>query len=71
MLMKTFGRHGNLNYLEAHMKIITTHVSPPIPVRCADWLAYRAGTEEDGPWGWGETEAAAINDLIEQETEND
>lgn len=46
-------------------KIITTHVCPPIPVRSFDWCAYLDGREEDGPKGWGATEAEAIADLRE------
>lgn len=45
------------------MKIITSHVYPPIPWRGNDWCAYYDGTEESGPIGWGETEAKAVTDL--------
>lgn len=44
------------------MKIITEHVYPPIPDRRFDWAAYRDGDEE-GPCGYGPTEADAIADL--------
>lgn len=50
-------------------EIITDHVHPPIPIRSFDWCAYFDSYGEDGPRGWGETEAAAIADLIEQTAE--
>lgn len=44
--------------------IITTHVYPPIPVRCMDWSAHFDGDDdEDRIAGWGATEAEAIADL--------
>ena len=43
-------------------KIITTHVKPPIPMRTHDWSAHFDG-REDGPVGWGSTEAEAISAL--------
>jgi len=45
------------------MKIKTQHVYPPIPTRVFDWCAYWDGTEENGRYGWGKTEAEAIADL--------
>lgn len=45
-------------------EIITSHVFPPIPVRNFDWCAFYDGHEEDGNYGWGETEEVAISDLI-------
>jgi hypothetical protein len=45
--------------------IVTNHVFPPIPCRRHDWCAYPDGEEENGNYGWGPTEAAAIADLIE------
>ena len=53
------------------MKIVTTFVYPPIPWRQFDWQAYDDNTF-DGPGsivGTGETEEAAIADLLEQITE--
>jgi hypothetical protein len=41
-------------------------VYPPIPTRNFDWMACIEGNEEDGPYGRGPTEDAAIEDLIEQ-----
>ena len=50
------------------MRIETTHVFPPIPVRQFDWSAVDADTydpdpEAHSPVGWGATEADAITDL--------
>lgn len=44
--------------------IVTSHVRPPVPTRAFDWCAYRDGAEERGNYGWGQTEAEAINDLL-------
>ena len=49
------------------MKITTTYTHPPIPERKFDWTAYR---DPKGIIGWGETEAEAIEDLKQQESEN-
>jgi hypothetical protein len=46
--------------------IRTTYVHPPIPIRTADWCACVEGQEENGPYGWGATEADAIADLKER-----
>jgi hypothetical protein len=43
--------------------IRTTYVHPPIPIRISDWCACIEGQEEDGPYGWGATEAEAVADL--------
>ena len=48
-------------------KIVTRYVRPPIPTTAFDWCAYYDGTEEDGNYGWGPTEAAAIADLKERD----
>lgn len=50
------------------MKIVTEFVYPPIPSRSFDWSAIDDDTY-DGPGcriGFGATEQAAINDLLEQ-----
>ena len=48
------------------LKVVKTdHIYPPIPIRDNDWLAYFDGEEEDGPQGWGKTEAEAICDLVD------
>ena len=49
--------------------IVTTFVAPPVPVRQFDWCAHYSGDEEDGHYGWGTTEQAAIEDLEEQDEE--
>ncbi len=46
--------------------IKTDYVHPPIPTRTHDWCAWVDGTEEDGLYGWGRTEADALRDLDEQ-----
>jgi hypothetical protein len=52
------------------IRIRTENVYPPIPVRQWDWSAVDDKTYEPGcPIGWGRTEQAAIDDLIEQLSE--
>lgn len=46
-------------------KIVTTCICPPIPVRQLDWCAHYDGEEEAGNYGYGETEAEAIRDFVE------
>ncbi len=55
------------------MKIVTEFVYPPIPIRSFDWLAIDDDTYDGltGPMGWGTTEQAAIDDLLEQLEERD
>lgn len=55
------------------MKIITTYIHPPIPIRCFDWQAVTNDYDgaPDASWpanciGYGNTEAEAIADLNEQ-----
>jgi hypothetical protein len=45
-------------------KIVTSHNFPPIPTRCFDWSAHWESFEE-GPYGYGATEAEAIADLTD------
>ena len=45
-------------------KIVTIFLNPPIPVRDFDWCAYYDGEEENGNYGYGSTEAEAIEDLV-------
>ena len=52
-------------------KIVTWHCNPPIPDRSHDWAAYFEGEEENGHYGWGRTEAAAIQDFIENCADED
>lgn len=55
----------------AKIKVRTEHVYPPIPIRDYDWCAVDDNTYDgDGcPIGWGRTEQAAVNDLIDQLSE--
>jgi hypothetical protein len=46
-------------------QIITKHEYPPIPDRRFDWRAWFDGEEEGGLQGWGTSEDAAIEALIE------
>lgn len=52
----------------AKIRVRTEHVYPPIPIRDYDWSAVDDNTYDGpgNPIGWGRTEQAAINDLIEQ-----
>ena len=45
--------------------IVTDYVSPPIPSRNFDWVAYLDGREEEGVYGYGQTEREAVNELLE------
>jgi len=47
-------------------KIVTEFVYPPIPDRRFDWEAHLDGDEENGPYGYGDTEEKAIQDLRDQ-----
>lgn len=51
------------------MTIKTVQVSPPIPCRSFDWCAYDSEGGEEGPYGWGQSEEEAKNDLREQLTD--
>lgn len=51
--------------------IHTDYVHPPIPTRVHDWCAWVDGTEEDGNYGWGRTEAEALRELAEILEESD
>lgn len=53
---------------DARPPIQVDHVYPPIPDRSCDYAAYR-DPEPGHPVGRGRTAFAAINDLIEQESE--
>lgn len=54
------------------MKIVTSYIFPPIPVRSHDWCAYDEDEMHDGegPTGYGATEAAALKDFIETAIEH-
>lgn len=47
-------------------RIRTEHVKPPIPTRAWDYSAVLDDYEGGDPMGWGSTEQAAIDDLLEQ-----
>ncbi len=53
------------------MKIVTHYVYPPIPIRQFDWSAVDGDTYDGAegshcPIGYGATEQAAIDDLLDQ-----
>lgn len=48
-------------------RIVTSYQHPPIPDRSNDWCAHYAGEEEAGHYGWGRTEAEAIDDFIQNQ----
>lgn len=47
------------------MRIVTDFIFPPIPTRAHDWSAVTEDYEPGDPIGYGETEAEAIEDLID------
>lgn len=49
--------------MTSERKIVTSFVNPPIPIRTHDWCAFYDGEEEAGNYGWGRTEAEAIQDF--------
>ena len=49
-------------------KIRTEFVYPPIPNRNYDWSAVRENYDAGDLIGYGKTEQAAIDDLLEQES---
>lgn len=52
-------------------KIVTSNIFPPIPYRGCDWVAYVEGEEENSHmYGYGPTEAEAIDDLMRLLEEN-
>ncbi len=44
-------------------RILTEYWPVPIPLRQFDWAAWYEDSDEEDPWGFGETEAEAIKDL--------
>lgn len=46
-------------------KICTSHIYPPIPCRDYDWTAWFDDVGQEGPAGWGRTEAEARQDLLD------
>ena len=55
--------------LKRKYKLTTSWVFPPIPIRTCDWVAYRDA--EDRRQGWGSTEAGAIQDWIDNYSEEE
>jgi len=47
-------------------EIVTSFQNPPIPTRDYDWAAYTTDYEGGDPIGYGPTESAAIQDLLNQ-----
>jgi hypothetical protein len=58
MTARTHVRHG--------LTIHTDGWAKPIPDRNSDWCASEDSYEPGMPVGWGRTEEAAIQDLLEQ-----
>ena len=62
--MTTSANGTALSTLQAEpLKIVTSYINPPIPCRFYDWCAFYDGDEESGAYGYGATEAAAIQDF--------
>ena len=51
--------------MSAARKIVTSYLNPPIPTRQFDWCAHFDGEEEAGGYGYGATEAEAIQDFVD------
>ncbi len=43
-------------------RLVTYFIHPPIPVRDHDWMCHVEGEEESRRYGYGATEAEAIQD---------
>lgn len=52
-------------------KIITEYWAKPGPTREFDWCAYYEGEEERGRYGYGITEQAAKDDLVNEWPEDE
>jgi hypothetical protein len=48
------------------MKIIINQSGCPLSSRRFDWAAYVDGKEESGPYGWGRSPEAALEELQEK-----
>ena len=57
---------ATINHRINLMKIITTYLFPPIPLRNFDWHATIEGHEGEGLHAFGRTEQEAIENLKEQ-----
>ena len=51
-------------------RIITVHYAVPVGERSHDWTAVRDSYEPDDPIGYGASEAEAVEDLMERESEH-
>lgn len=63
---RDFDRQLNSAYGALPPAIVTAYDPPPIPQRCCDWSAVSDEYEPGDPIGRGETEQEAIDDLLEQ-----
>ena len=64
--MKTYSEiHTLTTEGGAAYKAVTSYWAKPIPMRMFDWAAY-VDAQEEGPTGYGLTEAGALADLKEQ-----
>ena len=52
--------------MKTERKIVTNYWAKPIPMRQFDWEALEEGWDLGEPMGYGRTEQAAIDDLMEQ-----
>ncbi len=48
------------------MRVETRYIRPATVARSHDWQAFFPDCEDEGPVGWGETEADAVKDLADQ-----
>ena len=46
------------------IKILTLHVTPPVPTRCFDWTAYGPDYEPGDPVGHGVTQQEAVEEYL-------
>ena len=46
------------------IKILTLHVTPPVPIRCFDWAAYGPDYEPGDPVGHGVTQQEAVEEYL-------
>jgi hypothetical protein len=53
----------NAHKEERVMRVCTSFVNPPIPIRVFDWVAWIDGEEENGHYGYGRTEQEAKDEL--------
>lgn len=46
------------------LKILTQHVTPPVPVRFFDWAAFSPDYEPGDPVGYGVTQQEAVEEYL-------